>query len=35
MNPLLDRQLEMAVTTSSVADFTRLSEIVTVEDITR
>lgn len=32
MNPVLSRQLEMAVTTTSVA---RLSEIVTIEEITR
>lgn len=32
---MLDGQLEMAVTTTSVAIITRLNEIVTVEEITR
>ena len=34
MNSVLDKQLQMAVTTS-VADITRLNEIVTIEEITR
>lgn len=35
MSPVLNRQLEMAVTTTSVADITRMSGIVSVEEITR